>query len=651
MSTTSVSKVLKSLPVAHNAEESLREAAASGNAQALQKAWITGLSRPLKRIRKRLRRTPLLAAWSVDSLDLSARERELAAALQALQEPSGKKKKKSAAGQSKKSRSTSDVLADWVAKVRGGPGAWESLVIAEILLRDGAELSAEVFTASLVALSRGLLSKSGESPFPLKDRSRDTDLPDPVRMLISAGEAPLICGLLLSPLEGADELQQLGRQTLRRMLHESTDAEGCLHGSLHGRIPAVMASLARSTFWSDVFHQPLWEGEDLSRIQSMHSKACMLATPPQGACDGREVPEVAELPLQPVLELMLESLDSEHASKLSRLLRKTQKPLKEISVPKPFRAPKDSAQDETSEDVASSAEAKTSASDSSKALLTSWQSDTVCSAVLRSSLQPDADVIVLDWHAGQVQLQIFAGGVLVFSGPWHWSVQLNDKAITAPTAWKCSCWFDDSECVFIELEAENTDSLKCIRQIMLATRERFAILTDSVTTSAAETRVQLTTALPFVQGTTVTADAITREQVLTCGIARLRALPAWLEDDRVQHALGRFVEHDGQLELAGPGAGGVTLPLALDWHPNRAEAAADWARLTVTEARRYNGQHEAAGFRVRVGDFQVLLYRSLIPGTSSRACLGLNTWDETVYTRIPGRKTPMEGLVEVESPK
>jgi hypothetical protein len=38
-------------------------------------------------------------------------------------------------------------------------------------------------------------------------------------------------------------------------------------------------------------------------------------------------------------------------------------------------------------------------------------------------------------------------------------------------------------------------------------------------------------------------------------------------------------------------------------------------------------------------------------GKNSRAVLGLHTWDETVYTRIPGRETPMEGLVEVESPE
>jgi hypothetical protein len=205
--------------------------------------------------------------------------------------------------------------------------------------------------------------------------------------------------------------------------------------------------------------------------------------------------------------------------------------------------------------------------------------------------------------------------------------------------------------VFIELEGECGDSLKCIRQIMLATRERFAMLTDSVTTSAAQPQVELTTALPLAEGAVVAADSRTRELVIGRGLLRVRAIPVWLEDDRVLHALGQCVEQDGQLISAAPGAGGVTIPLALDWHPSRAEAAADWARLTVTEARRYNGAHEAAGFRVRVGDFQVLLYRSLMTGVSSRACLGLHTWDETVYTRIPGRKTPMEGLVEVESPE
>jgi hypothetical protein len=146
-------------------------------------------------------------------------------------------------------------------------------------------------------------------------------------------------------------------------------------------------------------------------------------------------------------------------------------------------------------------------------------------------------------------------------------------------------------------------------------------------------------------------DPVTRELQLSRGPATIRALPLWLEDDRLQHPCGSCAVHDGQLEMTAPGNGGTCLPLALDWNPRRSDRPADWARLMVTENRRPCGAHEAAGFRVRVGDFQVLLYRSLQNPGQARAVLGLHTWDESVYTRVPGRETPMEGLVEVESPE
>ena len=124
-----------------------------------------------------------------------------------------------------------------------------------------------------------------------------------------------------------------------------------------------------------------------------------------------------------------------------------------------------------------------------------------------------------------------------------------------------------------------------------------------------------------------------------------------MEDDRIQHALGSYREHDGQLELAGVGKGGVTLPLALDWHPKRIDVPADWTRCTVTESRRTVGAHEASGFRIRIGDHQVLVYRSLMTPTVSRAVLGLHTWDESVYGRVPLKGGLLQPLVEVEYPE
>jgi hypothetical protein len=93
----------------------------------------------------------------------------------------------------------------------------------------------------------------------------------------------------------------------------------------------------------------------------------------------------------------------------------------------------------------------------------------------------------------------------------------------------------------------------------------------------------------------------------------------------------------------------VTMPLALDWHPDRSVAPADWCRLTVTEARRIVGPGEASGFRLRVGRRQVLLYRSLVAPGTSRAVLGLHTWHETVFSRVDPKKCGLQSLVEVET--
>jgi hypothetical protein len=71
----------------------------------------------------------------------------------------------------------------------------------------------------------------------------------------------------------------------------------------------------------------------------------------------------------------------------------------------------------------------------------------------------------------------------------------------------------------------------------------------------------------------------------------------------------------------------------------------------VTESRRVVHEDEAAGYRVRIGDHQVLIYRSLVAGKNSRAVLGLHTWDESVYTRVPNKPGPLEPLVEVETPE
>ena len=374
-------------------------------------------------------------------------------------------------------------------------------------------------------------------------------------------------------------------------------------------------------------------------------RAAMLVLPVSNHLSD-DAPESSVPTLPQMLQFLLPWSGTAWKRRLGRLLKECERPVGDVSRPKKLKKKKPVVGE--SETVTDSESA--GSNPGKQKLATSWQSDTSCVAILRSGLDADADVVTLEWHSSNAQLKLTAAGVPVLVGHWNWSVWIDDEIVPEPSTWKCSCWFLDPETVFVELEGEGSAPVKRVRQLLLAPHDRFAMMTDSVTSSDPDRKVQLMTTVPLAEGTICTPDPVTRELNLSVGPRSIRTFPMWLEDDRVQHAIGRYCENDGRLELVGTGKGGVTLPLALDWHPKRTTAPADWSRLTVTETRRVAGAHEASGFRVRIGDHQVMLYRSLLRGKDSRAVLGLHSWDESVYMRVPSRGGPLESLVEVETP-
>lgn len=647
MSTASARRPLKTLPVSRKADAALRESISSDNAAAFHDWYQDYLTKPRKRLRKLVNDKQILALWSENSLELTSRERELSVNLDrtnGLFSKSGSKSGKTAGP-------LESLLSQWCTDASVPLGSWEAVCVAEMLLRGGQLLKPETFAACLSILARGMLNEPLGGLFTESDVENDAD--NPLRHVIARGEAPFLCSLLLEPLGGTETLRKSGADVLQTVLMNSTDSEGIVHASLVARLPEHLAPLARSMAWARVFKSEVWTEDNETRLDLTVQRSSMLVTPPAPAHGEDEEAEQASPELSSVLELLLDTISCEFEQPLRKLLKKSRRHVKRISSPGRYRAPKENESEESETPATEAAEvpAKKEKHKSRPALDTSWQSDTSFCAVLRSSLSSDADVITVDWHASNINVRMTVGGVPLVHGAWTWSVRLDEEAVPSPLAWKCSCWFNDPECVFLELEGENTEQQRCIRQIVLVPYERFAIFTDSVTTGAGERRVHLTTSLPLAEGYSTVTDAVTRELTLCHPPAQVRVFPLWMEDDRIQHALGHFREHDGQLEMNGPGPGGVTIPLAIDWHPDRSSLPADWCRLTVTENRRIAEHHEAAGFRIRVGDFQVLGYRSLKAGANSRAVLGLHTWDETVYTRVTRKDGPMRPLVEVETPE
>lgn len=627
----------------------LRKAITADDVEAFQVAFLEELARPLKRIRKQLGDRPLLALGSESTIELAGRERELAAALDEMAESSSQRGRR----KNKKAREESpyeEILANWLTESAGVPGPWETIVLAEILLREGHRISAERFVETLTVLAEGMLRESLGGLF--EGTESDNSSNDPIRQIILTGESRWLCGLLLAPLQTAQPLQKSGSEALEKVLKDCTDSEGVIHGSLLKRLPEWLTPLARSVFWAEAFEQPLWNEKSQLRMDALIERTAMLVLPVSEHSSGKDVPEPPAPTLNQVLELLLLNSGTVWRKRIERLLKGCRElPPEEVPRPKKFKKKK-SEEDEPAKTDAASKPAKGGKPPVEKPkLAASWESDQSCLAVLRSSLEPDADVATLEWHSSDAQIMLAAAGVPIFSGLWNWSVRIDDETVPAPTTWKCSCWFLDPETVFVEIEGEDSAAIKRVRQVLLAPHERFAILTDSVTCKDPQRKVQLVTSLPLTDGCICAIDSVTREVSILAGSRSVRTFPVWMEDDRVQHTLGSYREHDGQLELSGIGRGGVTLPLALDWHPRRADAPADWARLTVTESRRVVHEDEAAGYRIRIGDHQVLIYRSLVAGKNSRAVLGLHTWDESVYTRVPNKPGPLEPLVEVETPE
>ncbi len=668
MATTSlVKKFLHSIPLGRKADPALREAIAADDPVAFQEAFLKAIARPGKRLRKRLGKSPLLATWSVDVVDLSGRERELAASLDDLSSRPTKQSGRTKKHRGKKRRPTrtplkyDEVIANWLVEIGPAPGPWETIAIAEILLREGQTLSPENFTQTLAVLAGAALRDSSGGLF---DTPTATDENDAIRQMIQDGESPWICSVLLSPLGGVQTLAKSATESLRKVLLECTDADGLVHGSLLGRLHEWLAPVTRCTIWSEVFHAPLWDNASAERLTLVTERAALLVFP-KLQHQVFDAPHRLAPSLADIMELLIPASGSAQEKRLTRLVKASRRQVGEVTRPKKLK--KSVAGDNhgvvepatvKSAEIESSASVRKRKKEANRRPVeklpnpeVSWQSDPSCVAILRSASGPDADTLTLEWHSSSPQVMIAAAGVPILAGNWKWSVQLDDEVLPTPTEWKCSCWFLDPETVFVELEAEGAADVKQVRQLLLAPCDRFAMMTDSVTSSDPERKVQLVTSMPLVDGAVCATCDVTRELTLSVGPRTVRTFPLWLEDDRIQHTLGSYREHDGQLELAGVGKGGVTMPLALDWHPKHIDQPADWTQLSVTESRRTVGAHEASGFRIRIGGHQVLVYRSLMAPTISRAVLGLHTWDESVYGRVPLKGGLLQPLVEVEYPE
>ena len=448
---------------------------------------------------------------------------------------------------------------------------------------------------------------------------------------VAQGEVPFLLSLLLDDVQTSKARRGNAIRKIASAIEDVTDTDGSLQAVVGRHAIDWLAPIVRITSWSRVFKTDWAVQKTVRRWERTLHFVAALMTP-----DG--LLTTADAPQQEF------SFDTQQpATILQHGLR-----LAGVSASSKVR----SLAIQLTEKRGGSRSKKFAKSKLKKASVKAdrcnEQSDWAEFALLRNGLRVDADVMAMDWDEAVPNVRLAALGTKLLNGEWTSRIRVNGVPHETAGSWVCTCWFEDKEVAFAELESGSADGVCHVRHIMLSLDQHVAVITDFVTGPDDEADIEFTSTLPLSPGTTAETDSITREVKLNRHDVGVRAIPAWLEDDRIIQALGTCDVQDGKLVMTARNKGGVTLPLVLDWHPERAHRDPDWSRLTVTEEQQVLKPRDAAAYRVRVGNYQLLLYRSLRCGETLRAVLGYHTAHETVYGRVK-KNGDIAPLVLVES--
>ena len=577
---------LHALKVRRGVDSKISTAIRSSDADLLQSA-VTSLHAKLsQKLEKHVSEKHLLAGWSIKSDSTEAPP--LVSGQGATTKASAKSVEESA---------------EWLLCALTGDGPEQPVAVtaaAELLLRWGLKLPSETWCQLLCGLNDHLSVLTGRSGY-------DSEM-------TLAAESAFVLSLVLEPIVNVTALRKSAVKALSSCVDESTDTDGMFHASIAREADFWIAPLVRAANWSKAARTP-WLDEGMEdRWRMAVARFASLMTP-----DG-----IVSTSGSAVSSSILH-----HAVRLARF-----------------------AADSRVGQLAASLNGDKSARRNSqkskrRAGRFNCQSDWAESAVLRSRMTVDADVMTLDWDEDTAAVQLAALGSRVLGGAWSSDLRVNGKPPKVEPGWSCTCWYNDKDASFAELELIDSDEVRHVRHVMLSMKDHYAVISETVSVNDADAEIEYHSSLSLDDRLTAEPDPITRQILLNSDCHSVRVVPAWLDDDRVQPTIGACRVEGKTLEMSVTGRGGVCLPLVLDWHPERRIHDADWNRLTVTEERVVMTGQQASGYRVRIGQLQLLLYRSLEQGETLRAVLGHHTASETVYGNVTN-EGEIEPLVVVE---
>ena len=523
-----------------------------------------------------------------------------------------------------------------------GSCAWlTTLLLTDLLCDAGCNLEPELFAEwwLTVAAAGEILCDVPAAPGP-PDEPTGEDIPGPTEV-IATGELRLTTGALTSDLHGMAELAAAGRETMLQVLELGTDTDGTPAARLMPDLAAWLAPCIRSM-------QCLQRGGVTPPDEASQERFAALI-----GFAGAQLHNDGQLGLSRDRAGDLQPAESDSTPGEVTRLWTDADILHEAARVAGLKA--DSRARRLIRDIRkgnTKAGSTKSGGGSARGLLPAVQSDWAATACLRSTWSSQADLVTATWNSRFPQLDLSTRGRSLWCGAWELEVLLGGERVELADSWDCSCWFSDRDGDFLELQQTFDDGLHIERQIYLSRQEHFLLLADCIS-GVDLAHIVCRSKLPQLIGVETALDDDTREMRFRSGRKQLaRLIPGMLPDDRVHSAAGSFStdEDDGRVVLETTSRGGLYAPLLIDWEPRRRRSLADWSRLTVTRENQILETADAAGCRMRLGNHQLLCYRSLTREAAARAVLGLHTRCETVIGRFPPTGE-VQILVQVDPPE
>ena len=427
--------------------------------------------------------------------------------------------------------------------------------------------------------------------------------------IVEHGEIPFVGGLVFHEVASAANLVKSGRKIMTKELSDKSDTDGTPHADIVPRLSLWLAPFIRATMVADRREGTLWNDEQRQLLTNVVDRAILLCRP-----DGRAaLTNGLSLDPLPVLSAAAELFGLGLVGSTGAYLQAIQRAV----AGKPQRRSKPEI-----------------------ATMPSNQSDWARFALLRSDWSVDADSVAITHHQPLPQLDVTALGRSLIHGDWNLKLKIGGVPVELAEEWSCVCWQSDPDADFIELQMAGPGKLRVERLVMLSRKERFLFVADSISGvplagprhgESTRQRIEYESGLSLCEGMTGSCEGTTREGRITGHRLKARIFPLGIPQDRVNstpHELS-IAGHQVVLKHVAEGEG-LFAPLVFVWHPERTRVEATWRTLTVTENGHVVGRDTAVGYRLKLGDYQLMISRSLKKSGYARACLGHHTFNETV---------------------